>query len=897
MENRPQDKTLSDQKKGPFRIGEMLIKKKLINEDELERALGIQQFERKLQNQPIGQILVEMNALNKMEVEGIIDHPQLREKLGKMAIDRGFITEDELTDCIIHKKEDELIGQVLVNRGYLSNEDLNELISEQINSPKFGQLAVSLGLVDKETIGKALRIQKSTRRLGEILCDLGIVNPIDLNRCLQETKKTPDVTETFIEMGLVTEDVLKKLKADFQFKENEMGEIMVKKNIISEIDLQAAYSRHYNIPFETLTGFTYNSDEKQALSKIISRKYSESKLILPISLYEDELTVALFRPTNKLDFIYELKNMYRAYNVHCMLITKEKFEELFEVLYSTHLGTGDAKEKDEPPLSKNTDIDIIELNIDENKVPEKDLNVYNVNNDMEAEELVNFILSYGITNGASDIHLEQSRKGVKLRYRFDGILRETNVGWLKEKIGEKAPSIISRIKILSNLDITEKRLPQDGSFRMNYFDKSKKEKIDLDFRVAVCNGAVDENVTIRILDPRNAQRGLESLNHSHHVIEPFEQLLKTPSGIVLVVGPTGSGKTSTLYAALKYIDNPGIKIITAEDPIEYQFPNIMQTQVNPKINLTFARLLRSFLRFDPDVIFVGEIRDEETAKIAFDAAQTGHLILSTLHTNDSLGAITRLSELGVEYGQLASSLMCVLAQRLVRRICPSCIEEYLPDQKEWEPIFKTLPSHLRFYRGAGCEKCHHSGYDGRIVLSEIFTLTPEISHALNKGYYDENQFTKLVIESGMKTMIDDGISKLSQTTLSEMIRMLPHDMIRKFRSRQQSQSNVDLFIDELLEGRYSETSKDETVPEATSFEIVNPETEKAKLDLILGSYETALKKKVGDETASVDSQLFKEFLVESFYQVYEKQPCKSITFNIQENDRKDKIEIFAVPNV
>ncbi|MBN2417940.1 MAG: Flp pilus assembly complex ATPase component TadA [Deltaproteobacteria bacterium] len=897
MGNRFQNKTNVVQEKSPFRLGDVLIKKKLISEMDLERALGIQEFERKLQNQPIGQILVEMNALNKTEVEGILDHPQLREKLGKIAIEQGLITEDELNDCLKHKKDDQLIGQVLVNRGYLCEEDLAKLLNEQISSPKFGQLAVNLGLVDKETIRKALRIQSSSRRLGEILCDIGIINPIDLNRCLHEAKKSLDVTDTFIEMGFITEDELNRLKSGFELNEDEIGEVLVKKNIISEVDLQTAYSRHYNIPFETLRGFSYNPDEKLALSRIISKKYSESKLILPISLYENELTIALFKPTNDFDFIYELKNMYRGFNIHCMLVTKEKFEELFEVLYSAHLGISGAKDIDGLPFSKSTDIDVVELNIDENKVPVKELSLDNISIDMEVEELVNFILSYGITNDASDIHIEQSRKGVKLRYRFDGILRETDIGWLKEKIEEKAPSVVSRIKILSNLDITEKRLPQDGSFRMNYFDKENKQRIDLDFRVAVCKGALDENVTIRILDPRNAERGLESLNHSPHIVEPFKQLLKTPAGIVLVVGPTGSGKTSTLYAALNYIDDPGIKIITAEDPIEYQFPNIMQTQVNPKINLTFARLLRSFLRFDPDVIFVGEIRDEETAKIAFDAAQTGHLILSTLHTNDSIGAISRLTELGVEYGQLSSSLMCVLAQRLVRKICPLCIEEYLPEKKEWEHLFKTLPSHLRFYRGAGCEKCHQSGYDGRIVLSEIFILTPEITHALNKGYYDENQFTKLVIESGMKTMIDDGISKLSQTTLSEILRMLPHDMIRKFRSRQHSQQDVDLLVEELLEGKYSEANKDMAIEESTSFELVNPETEKAKLDLILGSYETALKKKMGNDVTPVDSQVFKEFLVESFYKVYERQPCKSITFNIQENNRRDKIEIFAVPNI
>jgi len=252
--------------------------------------------------------------------------------------------------------------------------------------------------------------------------------------------------------------------------------------------------------------------------------------------------------------------------------------------------------------------------------------------------------------------------------------------------------------------------------------------------------------------------------------------------MLLVSGPTGSGKTSTLYGALKYIYNPGIKIITAEDPIEYSFPDIMQTQVNQKINLTFSKLLRSFLRFDPDVILVGEIRDGETASIGFDAALTGHLLLSTVHTNDSVSAITRLVDLGIDYNQMASSLMGVLAQRLVRTACPVCKKKYEPKKEEWSVLFTKYPEHLTFYKGDGCSECKFSGYKGRTVISELFSVTREIAMALNRGD-GEKDIKRLALAGGMKTMIDDGIQKLKDTTLEELIRVVPHEMITEYKSR------------------------------------------------------------------------------------------------------------------
>lgn len=252
--------------------------------------------------------------------------------------------------------------------------------------------------------------------------------------------------------------------------------------------------------------------------------------------------------------------------------------------------------------------------------------------------------------------------------------------------------------------------------------------------------------------------------------------------MILVSGPTGSGKSSTLYAALQYINGPGIKIITAEDPIEYSFPGIMQTQINTKIDLTFARLLRSFLRLDPDVILVGEIRDQETAGISFDAAQTGHVLLSTLHTNDSVSAVSRLVDLGIDYNQIASNLIGVVSQRLVRRNCIKCSRPCTPAKEEWSLFFNRYPEHIHFHKGIGCKACDFTGYSGRTLVSELFEISPKITLAISCKS-SENELKRLAVSAGMKTMADDGLMKMNQISLSELIRVLPLEMIKEFKSR------------------------------------------------------------------------------------------------------------------
>lgn len=867
-------------------LGGILVQEGLIRQKDLERALSIQKAEQELRRLPLGRILVKTGALTNEQLKELLNSPELRKNVGALALQRGFLTQEQLAEALARKGEDDLTGQVLIREGFLLRADLEVLLRDQINAPRFGELAIKRKMISPTQLHEALKIQKSPRKLGEILCDLDLLSPLDLQNVLNKHDKQIDLGNALVAMGYVDEDKLRQARQENRWGSESLGETLLRKQAITQEQLKEGLSRQYNVPYRRLGGFAYFEDDKSRLSKIISQKYAEKNLILPVAMSGNRLTMAILQPETMVKTVYELQGMYPHLRFSSILITEEKFEELFEILYSRHLKAA----QDDENESSDVDIDFMELNIEEGIGQEDSSKPQYGARDIEAEELVNFILKYGIVNGASDIHIEQDRRGVALRYRIDGILRESRIGWLQEKLQDKAPAIISRIKVMSNLDIAEKRLPQDGGFRIHYHDKGEHERVDLDFRVATCRATVGENMTIRILDPRKANVGLEHLNHSPSVLTPLKTMLKSPSGMILVCGPTGSGKTSTLYAALQYIHNPGLKIITAEDPIEYNFPGIMQTQVNAKIRLTFSRLLRSFLRFDPDIILVGEIRDEETAKIGFDAAQTGHLLLSTLHTNDAVSAISRLLDLKVEYGQIASSLMCVLAQRLVRRICPSCIRDTVPAESEWSMLFKQYPSHLRFYQGEGCPACNFSGYAGRTLLSEIFIVDGEVAQALNRGY-DEDHLKKLAVESGMKTMIDDGLGKLDQTTLSEIIRMVPHDMIKTFREQQQTQGE----IDQLMAALQEQESPAREVPSLSSVRIANPESDRPKIDLIQTAYDQVRMQANEGQSAPVDPVVFKNFIKDNYARICREHGCPAVRFQVAVNAVTGKAEITAVP--
>lgn len=381
--------------------------------------------------------------------------------------------------------------------------------------------------------------------------------------------------------------------------------------------------------------------------------------------------------------------------------------------------------------------------------------------------LLNALLQQAVKEKASDIHIEPYEKELDVRLRIDGILRRV---LSPPKIIQDA--LISRVKIMANLDIAEKRLPQDGRIRILTGGR------DIDIRVSIVPTSFGERAVLRLLDRRQGLISLNELGLEGDDRKHFEELLGRTNGIVLVTGPTGSGKTTTLYAALNRIHTEEKNIITVEDPVEYQLKGIGQIHVNSKIGLTFASGLRSILRQDPDVIMVGEIRDFETAEIAIQASLTGHLVLSTLHTNDAASAVTRLIDMGIEPFLVASSLMAVLAQRLVRNICPHCKVSYRPSEEEskyFSALVSQLPA-LKLYRGTGCEKCKGSGYQGRTGIFELLHIDNDIRQMIT-GRKDSRVIKDYAASRGMKTLYTDGLDKVIKglTTLEEVMRVTQKD--------------------------------------------------------------------------------------------------------------------------
>jgi len=373
--------------------------------------------------------------------------------------------------------------------------------------------------------------------------------------------------------------------------------------------------------------------------------------------------------------------------------------------------------------------------------------------------LVNVALTQALRREASDIHIEPYDKQVKVRFRIDGILYE--IFTLPKHLHAH---MVSRIKVMSNLDIAEKRVPQDGRMKIRVGSKT------VDIRVSIIPMAFGERIVMRLLDKTVSLLGLGDMGLAPQKLQVFERLINKSSGILLVTGPTGSGKTTTLYAALNRINSQEKNVITIEDPIEYELKGVGQIQVNPKTDLTFARGLRSVLRHDPDIIMVGEIRDIETMEIAVQASLTGHLVFSTLHTNDAAGALTRLVDMGVEPFLIASSLLAVVAQRLVRKICPDCRESFKPDPAILKDL--GLPADQLFWKGRGCESCGQSGYRGRTGIFELLELNDEIRGMLTGGI-DSVTIKNRAVAGGMQPLFQAGVMKVTQgiTTLSEVLRV------------------------------------------------------------------------------------------------------------------------------
>jgi type IV pilus assembly protein PilB len=376
--------------------------------------------------------------------------------------------------------------------------------------------------------------------------------------------------------------------------------------------------------------------------------------------------------------------------------------------------------------------------------------------------IVNNFVSQAIVEDASDIHVEPMENSLRIRYRVDGILHEKQI--LPKTI---QPGIVTRLKIISNMDIAERRVPQDGRLTLKF------EGRPIDFRVSSIPSIFGEKVVLRILDRTVSIKPLDQLGFSEYNLKRFENIISQPYGMILISGPTGSGKTTTLYSCLDRLNSPTKNIITVEDPVEYQLKGINQMQVNEKAGLTFANALRSILRQDPNIILIGEIRDAETARIAIESALTGHLVFSTIHTNDSSSIATRLIDMGIEPFLVASSLIGATAQRLIRKVCDNCKTAYNPSRDVLENLGFQIDESVTFYKGEGCDKCTHTGYRGRKAISEILPITPDIQKlVLNRA--SSKEISAQAKKEGMKTLLDDAMTKAAEglTTLEEVVRVV-----------------------------------------------------------------------------------------------------------------------------
>jgi type IV pilus assembly protein PilB len=379
--------------------------------------------------------------------------------------------------------------------------------------------------------------------------------------------------------------------------------------------------------------------------------------------------------------------------------------------------------------------------------------------------LVNLMLLSAVRDKASDIHVEPDKKGTRIRYRIDGVLRDL----MKPPTGMHS-AIVSRVKVIGKMDIAEKRLPQEGRVRI------VAEGRDIDLRVSSMPTLLGEKLVMRVLDKANLRMDLGQLGFRAEMLEAFKRMLSKPNGLVLVTGPTGSGKTTTLYSALDLLRDPELNLVTVEDPVEYQLDLINQIQVNQQIGMTFAKALRSILRQDPDVIMVGEIRDEETARVSIQAAQTGHLVLATLHTNDAPAAVARLTDMGIEPYLLSGALNGVVAQRLVRTVCPACANKYYPSEAELRDAELTSMTGRAFRKGAGCLQCHDTGFRGRAAIYEVMEITSDMRRAVHRGSSTQELRDKMA-KLGMKSLREEGVALAidGKTTLDEVLVVTARD--------------------------------------------------------------------------------------------------------------------------
>ncbi len=554
--------------------------------------------------------------------------------------------------------------------------------------------------------------------------------------------------EMLVKSKLISDDQLKKALTQQSSGGGRLGSNLVKLGYLSEEDITSFLSKQYGVPSINLAHFEID----QSVIKLVPAEIAQKHMVIPINRKGNVITVAMADPSNI--FAIDDIKFLSGFKVEPVVAAETSIRNAINKHYDSAGLVQD--------IMKGFDDREVATVEESDEGPDVG-DLQRATEDAPVVKLVNLILSDAIKKGASDIHIEPYEKSFRVRLRIDGILYDVMQPPMKLKA-----AIISRVKIMSQLDIAERRLPQDGRIKIRMGQK------EIDFRVSTLPTLFGEKVVLRLLDKSNLQLDMTMLGFEPQALQIFEKSILLPYGMVLVTGPTGSGKTTSLYSALHRLNTTETNIMTAEDPVEFNLQGVNQVQMKPEIGLNFATALRSFLRQDPDIIMVGEIRDYETAEIAIKAAMTGHLVLSTLHTNDAPSTISRLINMGVEPFLVSASTNMILAQRLCRKICNSCKEEIsVPRQALVDTGFTPEEAKaLVCYQGKGCMECNDTGYRGRIALYEVLAITDDIKDAILQGAA-ASEIKELGRKNGMRTLRESGLQKIREgmTTIPETMRV------------------------------------------------------------------------------------------------------------------------------
>lgn len=630
---------------------------------------------------------------------------------------------------------------------------------------KIGELLIEKKLITEEQFREALEMQHMhpTQPIGQLLCQMGFLKEADLEYILDHNSKRQKLGEILVSQHLIDADRLSGALALSKAENIPLGRALIRQHLLAEEQLSRAIAVQHDLKFVSLTGVHFDPE----LSGIINPSFAQRRRIVPIRRKDNCLTIAMAYPLQR-DEIAQLKS-WSSMEIEPVIAKESEIliaqQKVFKLRGAARL------EEYNFELSEDLTNEYGKSKYVSDFISE------------DASYLVRRIITKGIMDGASDIHFESTEQGMDIRYRIDGILHKIEMGGDEIAVEQNYRQIISKIKVMCDMDITERRRPQDSSFKMKVSKGGVVRAVD--FRVSTIPTQYGENVVIRILDKPVGTISLEGLGYSPEHVSEIYQALERPTGVFLVTGPTGCGKSSALYAILSRINTPGVKTLTIEDPIEYAIDGITQTEINEVVGNSFARLLRAFLRQDPDNIMVGEIRDLETASISIRAALTGHTVFSTLHTNDATSAVIRLIDMGVDPSLLAATLRCVLAQRLVRRNCRKCQVRYAPSPQILAEFGVPLYSGVEFIHGKGCSECNYTGFSGRLPVAELWIPSREELPIFNRR--PDNSLLRNIAfaQTSRLTMVEDGFRRIQagETTLEELSRVVPYEQIETSREK------------------------------------------------------------------------------------------------------------------